>query len=85
MHEDRPLRQCSTTTCCSNYTYAYQDFFVASVEDPEELPPGPPGDRNPPGPSGSGPGSGSGSESGSGSCEIYITTPGTFVGESRSF
>jgi hypothetical protein len=83
MHEDSPLRKCSTTTCCSNYTYAYQDFFVATVEDPEGLPPGPPVDRNPPGPSGSGPGSGSGS--GSESCEIDISTPGTWIGESRSF
>jgi hypothetical protein len=24
MHEDSPLRKCSTTTCCSKYTYVYQ-------------------------------------------------------------
>jgi hypothetical protein len=94
MYEDSPLRKCSTTTCCSSYTYAYQDFFEASVEDPEEPFLGPgnqnggPGPGQGPGPGpgpGGGDGSGPGSGSGSGSCTIDISTPGTFIGESRSF
>jgi hypothetical protein len=96
MYEDSPLRKCSTTTCCSSYTYAYQDFFEASVEDPEEpfL-----GTGNENGEPGQRPGQGQvagggagfdqgqrpGSVSGSGSCTIDISTPGTFIGESRSF
>jgi hypothetical protein len=30
MYEDSPLRKCSTTTCCSNYTYVYKDFDLGS-------------------------------------------------------
>ena len=86
MHEDSPLRKCSTTKCCSNYTYVYQDFFVASDEEPGELPPGLPGDRDPAGPPDRDP-AGTPDTPGaqSGSCEIDISAPGTFVGESRSF
>jgi hypothetical protein len=30
MYEDSPFRKCSTTTCCSNYTYVYKDFALGS-------------------------------------------------------